>query len=267
MVFNLVEGFADSGAGATRITAFFELMGIPCTGCPSEALGRCLEKGRAKTLLRGAGLPTASFLVVANRQAVPSWNGPWPVFVKPDAEDASLGIDQTSVVNNQEALDEQVARLHTRYGGRVLIEEYLPGPEFNIGLVALPEPEAFPVAEVVFATDRASGTWPILTYDAKWVAGSADDHASPIRCPALIDPDLARKLQELAVDAFRVTGCRDYARVDLRLDRHGEPMILEVNPNPDISPTAGWARGLRVSGRDYGATLADLARQALGRAR
>src|SRR6185437_7129293 len=92
------------------------------------------------------------------------------------------------------------------------------------------------------------GAWPILTYHAKWAQGSAEDRASPICCPAEIDRSLAARLGGLAVAAFRAAGCRDYARVDLRLDARGEPMILEVNPNPDVGPRAGWARG---AGRGY----------------
>ena len=115
--------------------------------------------------------------------------------------------------------------------------------------------------------DPPAGAWPILTYAAKWSAGSVEDRASPVRCPARIEPALAERLGRLAVSAFRATGCRDYARVDLRLDARGEPMILEVNPNPDVGPEAGWARALRASGREYAATLAALARQAFDRGR
>ena len=263
VVFNLIEGFGGSSLGANVITGLIELSGLPCTGCPADALSWCLTKSRAKALLRGSGLPTAPFAVVEPGEAVPSWDGSWPVFVKPDAEDASLGIDQGSVASAPAALLERVERLRDHYGGRVLIETYLPGREFNVGLLALPEPEPLPVAEVLFAP--APGSWPILTYEAKWAVGSADDLSSPVGCPAAIDGPLAALLGRLAVAAYRATGCRDYARVDFRIDDRGAPAILEVNPNPDIDPLAGWARALRISGRDYAGTLARLTDQALGR--
>jgi D-alanine-D-alanine ligase len=263
LVFNLIEGFYGSGVGATLVTGMIELAGLACTGCPSESLCWCLSKSRAKALLRCLGLPTAPFMVIAPGAPIPEWPGPWPAFVKPDAEDASLGIDQRSVVADQAALVEQVERICVRYCGQVLLEAYLPGPEFNVGLLALPDPEPLPIAEVAYQT--APGLWPILTYESKWSVGSPADLASPIRCPALIDDSLARSLGSLAVAAFRATECRDYARVDFRIDDRGEPMILEVNPNPDLDPTAGWARALRCSGRDYGATLAAVARGALAR--
>jgi D-alanine-D-alanine ligase len=262
VVFNLIEGFAGSGVGATLVTGLIELAGLPYTGCPSESLCWCLSKSHAKALLRGLGLPTAPFAVVEPGEPAPDWAGPWPVIVKPDGEDASLGIDQQSVATDQSALFVQVDRVRRRYG-RVLLEAYLPGPEFNVGLLALPDPEPLPIAEIVFAPE--GGSWPILTYDSKWATGSAADLASQVRCPAQIDDALAGALGRLAVAAFKATGCRDYARVDLRLDERGEPMILEVNPNPDLSPSAGWARGVMKSGREYGATLAAVARQALAR--
>lgn len=262
VVFNLIEGFGGRSGAEEWVAGLLELLGLPYTGPPPEALTFCRSKGRTKALLRGSGLPTASFVV---REPGDLGSGAWegPVIVKPDAEDASLGIDQQSIVTDPGDLDARVARTRAAYGPRVLVEAYLPGPEFNVGVLALPGPEPLPVAEVVFAAPP--GIWPILSYAAKWAMGSAEDLASPVRCPAPIDPALAGRLGRLAVAAVRATGCRDYARVDFRLDARGEPMILEVNPNPDIDPEAGWARALRASGRDYAATLAALARQALGR--
>jgi D-alanine-D-alanine ligase len=263
VLFNLIEGFAGSTAAATHVTGLLELTGVPYTGSPVEALAVCIAKSRAKALLRGFGLPTAPSLLVNRGEAVRGWEWEGPALVKPDAEDGSLGIEQASVVADPAAAAERVARIHAAYGCPALVEAYLPGPEFNVGVLALPEPEALPVAEVVF--QPAAGAWPILTYAAKWSVGSEEDLASPVRCPARIDAALAGRLERLAIAAFAATGCRDYARVDIRLDSRGEPMILEVNPNPDIGPTAGWARALRVSGRDYGATVAALAAQAAGR--
>lgn len=263
VLFNLIEGFGGSTAAATHLTGLLELVGVPYTGSPVEALALCIAKSRAKALLRGFGLPTAPSLVVDQGQRLAGWDWEGPALVKPDTEDGSLGIEQSSVVADPAAAVERVARIHAAYGCPALVEAYLPGPEFNVGVLALPEPEALPVAEVVFRP--TVGTWPILTYAAKWSVGSAEDLASPIRCPAQIDSALAARLGRLAVAAFEATGCRDYARVDIRLDAQREPMILEVNPNPDIGPTAGWARALRVSGRDYGATIAAVAALAAGR--
>ena len=265
VVFNLVEGFAGSSGGEAYLTGLLELLGLPYTGCPPEAQGLCRVKPRAKALLRGAGLPTARFAVVGPGEPVPAWDGPGPVIVKPAAEDASLGIDQGSVATTNAEILAAVDRLRKRHPGEVLVEAYLPGREFNVGLVELGTAIVpLPVAEIAY--EVPAGTWPILTYDAKWAEGSAADRNSPPVCPAAIDRALSDQLQSLAVRAFHVTGCRDVARVDFRLDAAGSPQILEVNPNPDIGPTAGWARAVRASGRDWGATLAALVLQARRRA-
>jgi D-alanine-D-alanine ligase len=262
VVFNLIEGYAGRSAGEAWITGVLELLGIPYTGCPSEAQSLCHSKSRTKAMLKGSGLPTAPMLLhTSNTPPDPPFEGPY--FVKPDAEDASLGIDQASVVPDRAGLVARVEHLQTLYGPEVLIESYLPGGEFNVGVLALPDPVPLSVAEVLYSPKP--GDWPILTYDAKWAIGSLEDLGSPIRCPAEIAGDLAIELGRLAVSAFRATGCRDYARVDFRLNSEGEPMILEVNPNPDLGPTAGWARALRASGRDYSETLVALVEQAIAR--
>lgn len=264
-VFNLIEGFGGSSLAATHVTGLLEMSGIPYTGCPAKALAYCQEKSRTKALLRGFGLPTAPWAVIAPGAQFPGWDSAGPVMIKPDAEDGSLGIDQGSVVSDRSSAQQRIKCIHETYGCAAVVEAYLPGPEYNIGVLGLPEPAALPIAEVLFA--GGAGSWPILTYDAKWSKGSAEDRASPIRCPADIEPDLAAKLRGLALAAFQATGCRDYARIDVRLDNQGEPMILEVNPNPDLGPTAGWARALETSGLDYASTIAALARQALARGR
>ena len=263
LIFNLIEGFGGDSGGEAHVTGLLELLGLPYTGCPPEAQSLCHSKARTKALLKGMGLPTAPFAVVRSGEPIPRWRGPWPVIVKPEAEDASLGIDQQSVARTPEAIVEAVARLRVAHIGDVLFEAYLPGREFNVGVLGLPEPESLPIAEILY--NVPDGSWPILTYAAKWHVGSPEDLATRPVCPADVEPSLAATLGSMAVEAFRATGCRDYARVDFRLDADGSPMILEVNPNPDIGPKAGWARALGVSGRDYDATLAKLVEQAKAR--
>ena len=262
VVFNLIEGFGGRSGGEAYVTGLLELLRLPYTGCPPDAQSLCHQKSRTKAVLRGNGLPTAAYVVVSGTRPfeVP-FEGPF--FVKPDAEDAGLGVDQASVVEDRNGLIRRVRELQTAFGPDVLIEPFLPGAEFNVGVLSLPEPMPLPVAEVAYR--KQSTFLPILTYAAKWNEGSEEDLASPVRCPAVIDDDLSEQLRRLAVEAVLATGCRDYARVDMRLDAAGRPMILEVNPNPDIGPTAGWARALRASGRDYDETIVALTRQALDR--
>jgi D-alanine-D-alanine ligase len=258
VVFNLVEGFAGQSEGECHVTSIFELLGLPYTGSPVGTLALCLSKSRTKALLKGFGIPTAPFVLVEPGREIPEWTEPGPVIVKPDAEDGSLGIHQSSVVETADEIADRVERLRRDYGGSVLIEAYLPGSEFNVTVLQLPDgPHALPVSQVVY--DPASGLRPIMTYAAKWDPTSLDDRSSKILCPAPITPGLELEIRSVAERSFHVTGCRDYARVDIRLDDFYRPTVIEVNPNPDISPGAGLARSVRVAGLDYAQTIAGIA--------
>ena len=264
VVFNLIEGFAGQTAAEPTITGILSLLGIPYTGCPPESQSLCLSKSRTKSLLLGLGLPTAKSFTVHEKESIADalpFAGPY--FVKPDAEDASLGIDEGSVIEEVSAVRARIEQLREEYGGSVVVEAYLPGAEFNVGVLDLSGPVTLPIAQVKYTVQPDQ--WPILTYQAKWDIGSAADVRSPIHCPAEIAPELENELRRLAIAAFRGTGCRDVARIDFRLDASGGPMILEVNPNPDLGPTAGWARALAVSDRQYDETIAALVDQALRR--
>jgi D-alanine-D-alanine ligase len=117
-------------------------------------------------------------------------------------------------------------------------------------VIALPEPELLPLAEIEFSGSGPAG-WQIVAYDAKWIAGGEADRATPARCPAQIDAAPAKRIGRVALEAFRIAGCRHYARVDLRMDQAGQLYVLEINANPDIGPSAGFARALRAAGIDY----------------
>ncbi len=253
VVFNLFEGFGGNPASEYHIAGLLEWLKIPYTGCPLEAMVLGRDKVRTKYLLQGAGLPTASFQAVKqiSELNVPSL---WPVFVKPASTDASIGIDQQSVVRSEVELRTKATQLLTDYGPPILVESYLPGTEFNVGVVELPEKTCLPVAEMVY-TPQEGVAWPIVSYASKWESGSAEDLAMQPRCPALISEALSKRLKQIAADAFTLLGCRDVARVDLRLDAEGEPRILEVNPNPDLGPSAGLARMVRTSGLEYDAFI------------
>ncbi|HEV2971738.1 MAG TPA: hypothetical protein VGY55_17300 [Pirellulales bacterium] len=254
VIVNLCEGFAGQTAGEAHLAAVLELSGIPYTGSPPECLALVRDKARTKWLLRGAGLPTAPFVrlnpgELFAREPFSTWLSAGPLFVKPASEDASLGIGPDSVVTDWESLERQVETVSRQYGS-VLVEQFIDGREFNVGVIALPNVECLPLAEIEFRTD-ASSRWPIVTYEGKWSAGSAADRATPVRCPADAKPVLAGSIRAAALTAYQVTGCRDYARVDLRVDRSGNIFILEVNANPDAGPNAGLARALAAAGIEY----------------
>jgi D-alanine-D-alanine ligase len=265
VVFNLFEGLADCNETEAHVAGLLEWLGVPFTGSPFQTLCLARTKHLTKRLLKGAGLPTPDFFVVEDLPAPPCPLD-WPVIVKPAAQDASVGLDQGSVVVTQHGLNERAAYLLETYGQPVLVEEFIRGREINIALVEAPDLCVLPPSEILFtSTDPAD--WPIVTYDAKWKPGSRDYEATPPRYPAEVTPRLRDKLAELSRQAFRLLACRDYARVDFRVRPGGRPYILEVNPNPDFSPTAGLAGGLASAGLTHAGFAAALVQAALARAK
>jgi D-alanine-D-alanine ligase len=261
VVFNLFEGAADHGDTEAYVAGLLDWFGVPFTGAPPSAL--CLARGKhlAKYLLRGAGIPTPEFVVV-EELPLPDVFLPWPVIVKPALEDASVGIDQGSVVGDRARLEARIISLLERYGPPVLVERYVPGREFHVSLIEAPELRVLPLSETVFRHPSPT-SWPILTYQAKWQPGTNDFDTIRTSCPADVAPNLARRIKELACAAFRLVGCRGYGRVDVRVSPEGEPYVIEVNPNSDLSPLAGLANGLEVAGLTWGGFVVDLVRTAL----
>lgn len=261
VVFNLFEGFGTRPASEYHVAGLLNWLSVPYTGCPVEAMVLGRDKVRTKQLLRGAGLPTAEFIVVDNATCVPLPQS-WPVIVKPAGTDASIGIDQGSIVSDEPSFRKQVDSVLQRYGSPVLVETYLPGPEFNVGIIESPELRALPIAEMVY-TPQPGVHWPIVSYASKWETGSAEDLAMQPRCPAQIADALRVRLQDIALAAFQLIGCKDVARIDCRLDAAGVPNILEVNPNPDLGSTAGLARMLRTANIPYGQFIDQMVRNHL----
>lgn len=265
VILNLCEGFAGSAAAEPYVAGALELIGIPYTGSGPECLSLVRNKPRTKWLLDGMGLPTAAFQQVLRgtetpRDALAALLARGPVIVKPAAEDASLGIGPESVVADFAALVRQIKHVHHRYGD-VLVEQFIAGREFNVGILALPEARTLPLAEIEFP----AGVLPVVTYDAKWVSGSTQYAATPVHCPASVEPSLAAEIRRVSLAAFHQLGCRDYGRVDLRVNGRGEIYILEVNANPDLSPAAGFARALQADGISYEQFICQLVETARAR--
>jgi D-alanine-D-alanine ligase len=182
VVFNLFEGTGgDQGNSEACLAGLLEWLAIPFTGCPFEALSLARSKHLTKLLLRGAGLLTPNFFVVSELP-VPTCPLKWPVIVKPASQDASVGIDQGSVVTNQQRLEERVAELLGRYGPPVLVEHFVRGREMDVALFEARDRRLLTISELVFV-DKDPTYWPIVTYDGKWKPGSRDWEATAARYP------------------------------------------------------------------------------------
>jgi D-alanine-D-alanine ligase len=265
VVFNLFEGTADHGQTEAFVAGLLEWLKIPFTGSPYNTLCVAREKPLTKNLLRGAGLPTPAYFVVEEPR-YPQCQLDWPVIVKPANQDASVGLDQGSVVTDHAQLQRRIHWVLETYGPPVLVEEFIGGREINVGLIEAPHLATLPFGEIMFK-ENGPNFWPIVTYEAKWKPGSRDYEATPAHYPAKINPKLAGRIGDLAKRAYRLLGCRDYARVDFRLRLNGKPYILEVNPNPDFSPNAGFTGGLKCAGITHAQFTVDLVKRALARGR
>ncbi|MFL5341699.1 MAG: hypothetical protein ACJ8F7_16260 [Gemmataceae bacterium] len=261
-VFNLFEGLADRPFTETVVAGVLEWLDVPFTGSPAETLTIARDKQRTKLMLRGAGLPTAPFFTV-DRLPCPESDLPWPVIVKPAAQDASVGIEQGSVVTDQAALEARVECVLQRYGGPALVEQFIAGREFLASVLQTGpgDLQVLPLAEIVF---KDPAVWPIYSYDAKWAAESSEYVNTPLVSPVELPEEQMGQLADAATAAYRLLNCRDYARIDMRVTADGKPCILEVNPNPFINSIA-LINGLQAVGRAHPDFVCGLARAALGR--
>jgi D-alanine-D-alanine ligase len=195
----------------------------------------------------------------------------FPLIVKPAFDDASGGIDAGSVVRDRKALDARIQLVVGEHKMPALVEEFIEGREIHCAILGNAPPKSLPLYEMEFkqgAIDNDGHALPnIITYRAKWDPYSRDHYAMEGKCPVEgLDDATAARIQAVAVRAFQVLGCRDYARVDMRLDAAGDPYILEVNPNPDLADGCAFAQCVRASGRTYAQAVQEIVGYAFDRA-
>jgi D-alanine-D-alanine ligase len=251
-VFNLCEEINGRCDLEMCVAGLLEMMNLPYTGSDPFTLGLALNKHHVKQVLRAAGIPTArAYVCFAGQDRRVPRGMRFPMIVKPAREDASLGINSSSVCADSEQLDRQILYIHDVYKQEALIEEYLDGREFNVSVVGDRNPEVLAVSEIDFS-GLPEGEPKIVSYRAKWDEESTLFNATVPVCPAKVSAKLGNRIKDIAIRSYRCTGCRDYARIDMRTDARGRVYVLEVNPNPDISPKAGFARAARAAGYSYG---------------
>ncbi len=255
LFFNLCEHLNGRARDDVKITQRLDQLNIHYTGAPTAALRRCLDKASAKQAMELNHLPTASYQVFTHTgHAV---RVPLPAIVKPVAEDASMGITRQSVVFDEAQLCDRVQYVLDVYHQPALVEEYIIGRELNVGLWGNGHLHLLPLAELSFA-NWSDPYQQFCHFDAKWNPESLEYQTMPVICPADVEEELAQRIRDVARRAYTALGCRDYARVDLRV-RDGQPYILEVNPNPCLAPDAGFPNAAHVAGYSYPAMTAQIA--------
>jgi len=258
IVFNIAEGLNGASREA-QIPAMLEMLGIPYTGSDPVTLGICLDKSRTKEVLSYHRVPTPAFVAVWKPEEIPASAVPLPAIVKPLHEGSSKGVTNDSVVRTERELAERVRSIVSTYDQPALVEQFLPGREFTVALLGNgADLKVFPIVETRFDS-LPPGVNPIYSYEAKWIW---DQHEHPIdvhECPARIDGHLKREIETLCRRAFEVLRCRDWCRVDVRLDQGGKPHVIELNPLPGILPDpedhSCYPLAARVGGMGYNEML------------
>jgi D-alanine-D-alanine ligase len=249
LVFNLFEGwdgFPDSEAAVANL---LEKYHFQFTGSPYAALLLCQNKAKEKEILRKAGIPTPDWQVLAPH-TLGQFALDFPCIIKPLGEHASHGLSAASVVTNLTDLSKQIHHVALTYERDSLVESFISGREFSLLLSGYVNLKVFPIEEILYLL--APGKPRLLTYAAKWLPEDEYFTGTKVKCPAEIEPALQARLEDLARRAFQAVGCRGYARADLRQDETtGEIMVIEVNPNPDISSSGGARMQIETAGIKY----------------
>ncbi len=236
VAFNVCERFNGSSLFEPHIASMLELLNIPYTGSGPLTLATCINKARVKEILMHHGILTPNYQVFYSRNKKLDSELNFPLIVKPVCMDNSIGITNDSVVHNEEELRSKVGFILRTYDQPALVEEYIEGREITVGVLGNGKTASvLPIAEAIF-TDLPEGYNKILSYDAKWYKTTKISRDTPLECPANIPKYQEYRIKRTALQVYSILGCRDYGRVDFRLSKEGVPYVLEMNPNPGLSP-------------------------------
>ncbi|MEM2320581.1 MAG: ATP-grasp domain-containing protein [Candidatus Bathyarchaeia archaeon] len=256
IVFNIAEGLRGESR-ESHIPAMLEMLGIPYTGSGPSTLAMCLDKALTHKVLSAYGVPSPKFQVFKRAEEKLSNELDFPLVVKPLLEGSSKGIRSNSLVKDEESLRRQVSWIIKTYHQPAIVEEFMPGREFTVGLIGNENPVVLPIVEICL--DRLpGGASPIYSYEAKWIWDTPENTLEIFRCPAPIPKQLEEEIKEIAIKTFDVLGCRDLCRIDMRLDGEGAPRVLEVNPLPGLIPDPNAHSCLPEAARAAGFTYDEL---------
>ncbi len=254
IVFNIAEGFNGLSREA-QIPAMLDMLNIPYTGSDPLTLSICLDKARTKEILSYYKIPNPKFSVVTKVNQIKNINLTFPLIIKPIGEGSSKGIYSSSFVQNNSEMQREIERILNEYNQPALVEEFLPGREFTVAIIGNDdEAETLPIVEISYQ-DFPNDFIPIYSYEAKWILDTRDKPLNVFSCPAKLNAPLERKIRETALEAYKLLRCRDWSRIDIRLDKNNIPNIIEINPLPGILPNpednSCFPKAARTSGLSY----------------
>jgi D-alanine-D-alanine ligase len=256
LVFNIAERLFGPNR-ESHIPSLCEVLDIPYTGSDPLTLSLCLDKSRAKEILSFHKIPNPEFWIIEPGAHIPP-DIKLPAIVKPLYEGSSKGIKNDSVVDTPAALGERVREVIALYKEPVIVERFLSGKEFTVGVLGnFPHYEILPIVEIDHGL-LPEGARPIYSYEAKWIWDTPDKPLEIFKCPARIPVELMAKIEDLVAKTCRVLRIKDWCRIDVRLDENGEPNILEVNPLPGILPKPEDNSCLPKAARTAGYTYDEL---------
>jgi len=228
LVFNRAEGIRGESR-ESHIPAFLEMLGIPFVGSNVLTTAICLDKPATKKILSYHRVPTPSFKVFHRHDQPIERQLPYPVLLKPSREGSSIGIDLVNLVHSSNELRRRLTQMIEAYREPILAEQFIAGREFSVGLLGNQSPRVLPILEIDFSKFPPEvGT--VYGQRAKTVYDSPNNYV----CPASVTEEQRQTIESVATRAFQVLGCRDMARIDLRMDEQGRFFVLEVNPLPGL---------------------------------
>lgn len=254
VIFNFVELFHNDPKLEMNIAGIFELLKIPYTGAPPIALANCQNKVLTKRILAYNRIASPHFIVVSEMKQRYSHKLKFPLIVKPAYEDASVGIDYKAVVRGNKDLKKRIDNILESFKQPALVEEFIEGRELNVAIMGDKNPEVLPISEIDFS-EMPDHLENIVSYQAKWDPLHEAYHKTIPICPAELPGEIRKKVETIALTAFKTMGVRDYSRVDIRLSKENEVFVLEVNPNPDLTESAGFMRSAEAAGYSYEESL------------
>ena len=272
--FNLTESFAGISSLDSNVAALLNLLDLRYTGSSPSGLMLAGDKSLTKKVLRFHGIRTPEFATLYRGALDFAGDIEFPVIVKPPQEDASIGITGKSIARTLNELLGLIDSLQSEFSSPVLVEEFVDGREFYVGVLGNAQPEPLPVMELDFS-GLPAGTARVATWEAKWGAdgtgeeseaeNSAEFAGTRSVFPDGLDETLVERMQAVAVDTFQALRLRDYARIDLRVNDAGEIFVIEVNPNCYLEKRAEFARAAERGGYQYHALIARIVELARAR--
>jgi len=267
VLFNLVEQFKNNPGFDQNIVSFFEMQGLPFTGCGSTGLTLCKHKGISKKILHYHGIHVPNFVVIPRGQRIGRPKQlTFPILVKPVKEEASYGISRASFVETDESFRERVSFIHEKYKSDAIAEEYIEGRELYVSLMGNVKLTVFPLRELIFREVPLNEPR-IATYKAKWDEKYRKRWGLEGRFAENLDSALVSEIEKTCKEIYRLLTIDGYARIDLRLSADNKPYFIEANPNPHLASDEDFAESAAKAGIKYPQLIEKITRLGMNTAR